>query len=255
VNKWSHLHGLKTQKENLVSSYKVISVVNVDQTEQDMSFKGGLPNIPERFEIPYCTQCSAELTFFFQIAFPKKHVWEGKVMAFFHCTSCYDVDNFWPKILYVRDHINISDHMLDKYQTNFRIFVFDASESVALQHKFKLKLKFESLAFQKINPKAKYDNTTKVGGRPAWDKSPLEGDDELYKEITYMGGGLEFLMQIERDWPYMRLPDAPLQFEHYKQYKDSPILSIYQPFMGPKIYFLGTTSPQVDPPRVLLYLM
>jgi hypothetical protein len=219
----------------------------------DTSFKGGVPNIPERFSIPYCEQCNSEMIFFFQITFPKNHVWEGKIMAFFHCISCNDTEKYWPKVLYVQDQIAIPDNLLDTYQTNFRILVFDSNDSLLLRSQFAQKVKFEKISFEKINPKAKYSNTTKVGGKPAWDVSQIEGIDELYREITYMGGGVEFLMQTERDWPFIRLPNTAPQFDYYQE--GSPLYNLYRPFMGPKMYFLGTTTPQLNPPRVLLYLM
>lgn len=36
------------------AAYKVLTIANVEQTEQDMSFKGGVPNIPDRFEVLLC---------------------------------------------------------------------------------------------------------------------------------------------------------------------------------------------------------
>jgi hypothetical protein len=221
-----------------------------------MSFKGGIPNIPKRFPIPHCTQCGAEMTFFFQIAFPRKHMWEGRTITFFHCTACANMDNYWPKTYYTRgqdNYPNIPDGFLDTYQTNFRIYVFETTEPVIQRNEAKHVLKFERLSFEKLNPRVKYYNTTKVGGIPAWDLSKLDGADEIYKEVTYMGAGFDFLMQVERDWSFTRLPETPPQFDYYKE--GSPVYNLYNPFMGPKMYFLGTTAPQLDPPRVLLYLM
>jgi hypothetical protein len=231
----------------------VISIPATEQSKTNLSFKGGIPNMPERFPIPHCLQCGAEMTFFFQITFPEKSVWEGKVICFFHCTTCNDAKRYWPMVLYVRDQISIPDNLLDTYQTNFRIYVFDSNEPVILRHEFARRLTFEKLEFEKVNSKSKYSNTTKIGGKPAWDISPLEGNDELYEEITYMGGGVEFLMQTQRDWTFTRLTDTLPQFDYYQE--GSPLYNLYRPFMGPKMYFLGTTSPQLNPPRVLMYLM
>jgi hypothetical protein len=196
------------------------------------------------------------MTFFFQVTFPKKHVWEGKTMAFFHCTTYRDTDNYWPKTYYTRgqdNYPNIPDEFLDTYQTNFRIYVFDTSEPVIQRNEAKRVLEFERLGFEKINPRVKYHNTTKVGGIPAWGANILDGADEIYKEVTYMGAGFDFLMQVERDWSFTRLPSTPPQFDYYKE--GSPIYHMYHPFMGPKMYFLGTKSSHLKPPRVLLYLL
>lgn len=236
-----------------MSSYKVISRPNEEQSAEDMSFKGGFPNIPKEFPIPHCKRCDVEMTFFFQVAFPEKHIWEGRVMAFFHCTQCKGLEKYWPMVLYVREQIHIPDNLLDTYQTNFRIFVFNSTDSTLMRSEITQKIEFERLGFEKVNPRAKYNDTTKVGGKPAWGISPLDGLDELYKEIVYMGGGVEFLMQTERDWPFKRLPHTLPQFDYYQE--GSPLYNFYRPFMGPKMYFLGTTSPQLNPPRVLMYLM
>jgi hypothetical protein len=236
-------------------SYKITSTPDAEQTINDMSFKGGIPNIPQRFEIPHCTLCGAEMTFFFQITFPKAHVWEGRVIVFFYCTSCYDVDKSWPQIIYVREQINISDNFLDTYQTNFQIWVFDANGPMALRLDFARRIKFERLEFEKINPKAKYGRLTKVGGTPAWNVNITTNkeDNELYKEVTYMSGGVDFLMQIERDWPFTRLPDAPLQMILPNYFSNETLP--YMLFNGSPLKLLGTTANQIKPPRVLLYLL
>jgi hypothetical protein len=239
-----------------MSSYKIKSVPNVEQTINDMSFKGGIPNIPERFSLPNCTQCGAEMTFFFQIAFPQKHIWEGKAMAFFHCTTYRDTDNYCPKTYYTRgqdDYPSIPDGFLDDYQANFRIYVFDTVEPATQRSEAKRILKFEQIRFEKINPKSKYSNTTKVGGVPAWDANTLDGANEIYKEISYMGAGFDFLMQVERDWSFARLPDAPLQMILPNYFANET--ADYSIFNGPKMYFLGTKSSNLKPPRVLLYLL
>jgi hypothetical protein len=196
------------------------------------------------------------MTFFFQIAFPQKHIWEGKVIAFFHCTSYRDMDNYWPKTYYTRGQDNypsIPNDFLDTYQTNFRVYVFETTEPVVQRIEAKRILKFERLSFEKINPKAKYYNSTKVGGTPAWDLSKLDGADEIYKEVTYMGAGFDFLMQVERDWSFVRLPDAPLQMILPNYFANET--ADYSIFNGPKMYFLGTRNSNLNPPRVLLYLM
>lgn len=240
------------------TSHKVFTISDAEQTEQDMSFKGGVPNIPDRFEVPCCSYCGAPLTFFFQVAFPKGHVWEGKVVAFFDCTSWEHPNNpnlDWQlDIIYTRDQIHIPDGLLDSYQKNFRILVFDAQEPTSLQPQFAEKLEFERLEFESANPRARYADATKLGGIPAWNHR-VQGDHKMYKEITYMGGGVDFLMQIPEDWKFKRLPQAPLQYEYYQQYKeDVPRRQIYSPFKGASIKFFGTNSSYLEPQRVLMYL-
>ena len=57
------------------------------QTGEENSFIGGKPKLPPGTEIPKCTLCGRELTFFFQIAFPENYPWAGKSMAVFDCTD------------------------------------------------------------------------------------------------------------------------------------------------------------------------
>ncbi len=235
-----------------MSAYKIVDVPDTEQTPRDLSFKGGVPNIPPALDLPHCALCKAEMTFFFQIAFPQDHVWEGRVMAVFHCTSCVNVNNYWPKLVFAEEHLMLEDDVLDTYQTNFRIFVFGAREAVSLRNEAKRVLKFEGIEFEKIAPAAK---ARKVGGTPNWSKHRWSGTSpsELYKQITYMGGGVVFLMQTENDWTFTRLPEAPPQFEHYTV--DQPRFNRYVLFNGPHLYFSGTTSSEVSPPRVLLYAL
>jgi hypothetical protein len=232
-----------------MSAYKIIDLPNTQQTSSDLSFKGGIPNIPQRFEIPYCKLCGAEMTFFFQIAFPEKHVWEGKVMAFFQCASN---NSEWPQFVFVEAQLAIPDDALDTYQTNFKIFIFDADEPVVQRYESKRVLKFERIAFERIPPSTR---VRKVGGIPNWSKNRWDGTSptELSKQISYMSGGVVFLMQAENDWTFERLPDAPPQFTHYKE--EQPRYNRYSLFRGPYLYFLGTTSPQLNPSRVLLYAL
>jgi hypothetical protein len=109
---------MSSQELNLMSSYKVITVPDSKQSSSDLGFKGGIPNIPHEAKIPNCKLCKSPMTFFLQIVFPKDHIWDDKVMVFSHCTSCYDVDNYWPKTYYTRGQEHyplIPDGFLDSY--------------------------------------------------------------------------------------------------------------------------------------------
>jgi len=228
-----------------MSSYKLIPQSNTVQAESDRTFRGGVPNMPKHLQLPICTLCGAEMTFYFQIAFPDRHVWNGWIMCVFHCTSCYDVENFWPKAAY-GGMIHIPDDYVDKYQTNFRVLVYEISETSLMRTEARRVLKFERIVLEKLNPNNRYYGTTKVGGKPAWS---YENEPDLYKRMTYMGGGFVFLMQIAADWKFTPLEEAPPQpwFQPPETYKESPY---YYLFNGPPIYFLGTTSLNLDPPRV-----
>ncbi len=51
------------------------------------SFIGGKPCLPSSVSLPVCKICGEPLTFFFQVAFPEGHIWAGKSLAFFFCSS------------------------------------------------------------------------------------------------------------------------------------------------------------------------
>ena len=51
------------------------------------SFIGGKPCLPPSIPLPVCKICGEPLTSFFQVAFPEGHIWTGKSLAFFFCSS------------------------------------------------------------------------------------------------------------------------------------------------------------------------
>lgn len=55
------------------------------QNENYTSFIGGRPRIPDNTTLPKCHICGEPLVFFFQVDFPKSHLWEGKTLAMFAC--------------------------------------------------------------------------------------------------------------------------------------------------------------------------
>lgn len=69
------------------------------QDPQTLSFIGGYPRIPIAEDLPKCQLCGAEQSFFFQVAFPKNHVWRDLSIAVFACTSCDDEKYCVPEML------------------------------------------------------------------------------------------------------------------------------------------------------------
>lgn len=95
---------------------------NQKQNESDLSFIGGQPCIPPSIEMPVCELCGAEQTFFFQVAFPEGHVWQGLSMAVFACTSCAHEEYLIPEMLQgALPNADIPEGFLDSYQRNFKI--------------------------------------------------------------------------------------------------------------------------------------
>lgn len=235
---------------------------NIKQTKEILSFRGGIPNIPDRFSIPLCVFCKSEMTFFYQVAFPKKHIWADQVVAFFQCTSyscdkskSYGYSGRFSRI-FVQAFEEIVDNILLEYQDDFQIYVFPNWETTILRNDFKLKLQFEKIDFVEVDGRKAYPNDMKLGGRIDWGNLfPHAGTRDKWtnKEISYMGGGIDFLMQIPEDWGPTRLASTPFQFEHYSQYPNPKHQDLYSLFDKSALKIFGTNSPELDPQQVLIF--
>lgn len=214
------------------------------QSEKDYSFIGGLPRIPEKTALPTCRLCGSELTFFFQVAFPNDHAWANLSMALFACTSCVHEEYFIPKMLDgPLPGINIPENFLTDYQKNFRVLVFKTEEG-RLRHDYTEKVAFKR--WQLVSSNRDSARETKIGGMPGWlleDEAPA-----TYNQTTPM----VFLMQIQEDFPFDKLPDAPPQImlglTQEPEPSDDPY---YELFLGNNVYFFGTKDSD-DP---LVYIL
>ncbi|PYE51070.1 hypothetical protein DES52_116137 [Deinococcus yavapaiensis KR-236] len=74
---------------------------------------GGVPHLPVGESTSTCAFCHDPMTFFFQVAFPEKHAWAGKIMTMFACTRCEPQEAVTPSILPVIQ--SPSDGFLDFY--------------------------------------------------------------------------------------------------------------------------------------------
>ena len=72
---------------------------NDQQSVNDDSYIGGLPKLPQAENIPICSLCSKEMTFFLQVAFPTDHPWVNDSTAIFSCVDCVNEDYFIPEML------------------------------------------------------------------------------------------------------------------------------------------------------------
>ena len=219
-------------------AYELIRHPNILQTEDNLSHIGGYPNLPPNQELPKCKLCHASMTFFFQIEFPKRHAWAGRVMAVFQCTCCAERDYLTPPS--TPDGIHLPDYFLDTYEKNFRIMNFE-SKSTTLRQDYIPIIKYESI---KLKSKTTSSCITKVNGKPNW----RNGNE--FPE-SYMGSRFAFLMQIWDDWEFFKLEEAPPQTE-YPWFGDSIRTDgKYVFFGGILLYFFGTL--ELQSPKVYLF--
>ena len=196
-----------------------------------LSFIGGRPFLPPEAEIPACAVCSAHMCFFFQIAFPVGHAWEGSLLGMFHCVSCSSESTLVPAMLSgpLRS-AEIPQGFLTAYQTNFRIVVADVTST-------KVRTDYAPLIEHTRISLASW----RVGRRPKWlleDETP--GSYESHNEPT-------FLFQVPQGMTFPTRPGAPLQktidLEGQVVDDDRPY---YELFLGNAIYAFGFGTPSAE---------
>ncbi|PWK14455.1 hypothetical protein [Tumebacillus permanentifrigoris] len=219
-----------------------------DQTEQqsrsDTSFIGGVPVLPSDHQIPQCTLCGAEQTFYFQVAFPPEHVWDGLTMAVFACTSCAVRGAFIPEMLTGRLHgVEVPKDFLTNYQTNFRVLVFSTHNGI-MRNDYQMKVKFKRIELVRSDDPDVEEH--KVGGNPNWileDETPG----------SYQGGiSMELLLQFLQGYEFEILTEAPRQMELEWLTTSKPSEDLfYKLFIQNQLYFFGT----VDQDHPLVYIL
>ncbi|GIW28737.1 MAG: hypothetical protein KatS3mg070_2100 [Meiothermus sp.] len=228
-------------------SYKLVPGPTRPQTEADISFRGGVPRMPAELELPRCQRCGDEQTFFFQVAFPEKHLWHGWVMCVFSCSSCFDKYDPSPRGHYTAPDV-LPDGYLDRLETDYRIILYPADSPTArMRTEARQLLKFEEIRFEKLRVNNRHYET-KLGGKPFWidDPRPIE-------EIEYMGGHFVFIGQFMEEFNFFpALEDAPPPKASGQWIRTKPVKAYGLFHVGGNFLFFGTTSPRVIPPRVLI---
>jgi len=188
--------------------------------------------LPVGADLPRCQLCGANQTFFFQVAFPSGHPWEGMTMGVFACTSCATEDSSIPQML-DGPLLNaiIPDGFLDAYQKNFHLHVFDSTLGVK-RLDYVEKIKYAPLEL--IASTSSSIDDSRVGGSPVWlleDESPR----------SYAGKAeMQFLLQISSDTKFDLLDSAPGQMEiGLRGLPESSPNRYYQLFNGNFLYFFG----------------
>lgn len=224
------------------------SILQKNEQNESTSFIGGKPRIPQSVTLPVCKICGAPLTFFFQAAFPAGHIWSGKSLAFFYCSSAYhkhrDKEQFPPSVRASgKNNFLIPPGAIEpqRYQTLFRAIVFDTSDGV-LREDYP-----EKVAYQEIHWKASKKKDKQVpiilGGEPIWCKQGKEAP------ASYDGKPMNLLLQIAENFNFDKLPSAsPEMQEDFRTGKfiprAEPNYTLFYDFN--RIYLWGTTDPE-DP--------
>lgn len=207
----------------------------VRQDERTNSYIGGIPHLPEMMDVPQCTLCGAEQTFFFQIELPKDHRWEGSIMAVFACTACADEDFFIPEMLPGKlQGIDIPNGFLDEYQMNFQVIVFK-SEEATLKTNYMERVKYKKIHLVVTADIHAYEH--KLGGMPNW-----LIDDEA--PSGYNSTPMFFLMQMVEGYTFETVQGAPgqasISLTGEMDYLHDPF---YRLFLSNQLYFFGTDDP------------
>ena len=204
------------------------------QKREHRTYIGGKPSIPSETAIPKCRLCASEQTFYFQIAFPPDHFWNGLTLACFACTSCADETHLIPEMLKVKlKGANIPEGFLGHYQTNFSFQVFPTSEST-LRDDYIEKISFKPLMMVS-NISEPTEDAIQIGGEPDWlmeDESP-----STYNNTAKM----TFLLQIPQGYKFEINNNAPGQAELDLSGKPVPSDNkYYELFIGNAVYLFGT---------------
>ncbi|GMK38550.1 hypothetical protein PCCS19_16040 [Paenibacillus sp. CCS19] len=205
------------------------------QNNSERSFVGGHPVIPQEHDLPTCRLCDAQLTFFFQIAFPTGHAWAEKSMAVFACTCCVNEDHYIPQMLEGQLSGAIIPHnFIRDYQNNFRIIVFPTQDGVMRTDYVPL-VKYKTI--QLLDTEDEDVSENKVGGNPnrlLEDESPAKLENST---------PMVFIMQLLEGLTFETMPSAQPQAKlnlfgevHY------PNSDCYELFIANQVYFFGTAS-------------
>lgn len=186
--------------------YSILTCIEQKDDDSD-SFIGGKPCIPADISLPICKVCGEPLTFFFQVAFPKGHMWEGKSLAFFFCTSTYykhDAHEWFPPILLASDGEDVSFKELEpnNYQTLFRVYFFDTKDGV-LREDYHEKVMYYRIDWK---PGRRRDKKIPIilAGEPIW-----MNNFQRERPKSCGGENMELVLQVADYFNFEKYPDAP----------------------------------------------
>jgi len=205
------------------------------QSDSDQSFVGGIPRVLPGTTPPKCGLCGADLTFFFQVAFPAPHAWHGHSLALFVCTSGGDRDHLIPDMLDADEMKGASAprDFLETYQKAFRILVFESALGETLRGYR------ERVAFAPLDVRSTKEGAIGfLNDKPKW-----ESGDETPGKVA--GSAPVFLLQVfaQTDFPVVK--GAPRQMVPGNKGKPRRTLSpdLYYLFSSGAVYLFGPRKP------------
>ena len=229
-------------------SWNCIIKEDEKQTSSTLSYIGGKPNLPLSLSIPKCTICGDEMTFMFQIAFPKEHFLNKKTMSVYFCTlkdhDIYCIPEIPPPDVFFDketdeyiDNIEVTKEFLEQYERNFKILVFD-TDNAEIVESYEEKCIFKNIEFE-MSEYTNPDIDFVIGGEPIW----IMGEDinetpNSICEDTNIG----LIMQIREDYIFDKHFDAHIQENEYRvETNEEKLRRIpYMLFASDRIYFWGT---------------
>jgi hypothetical protein len=171
------------------------------------------------------------MCFFFQVALPVGHPWQGALVAMFMCISCCSEDSLIPEMLSVALRgAEIPQGFLTSYQTNFRIVVSDIRSA-------QLRADYDPAILQSLIDVP----TWRIGAEPFWlvdDETP--GSYGSFRDPA-------FLFQVPPGMTFPKLPGARpqkmLDLSGNVVDEDRPS---YELFLGNASYFFGFGEPSAE---------
>ena len=212
-----------------------IKIGNGVQSNEILSFIGGVPRLEPGQDIPICELCGNSQTFFLVIAFPNEHAWHDLSLSLFQCTSCSNEDYLIPHLpTPLEKAIVMENIVLNKNRKNYSILI-SVTKKAILSKTYVEKIIFRPLIFAK----GTIDNPFfLLGGKPKWllsDESPLSIDKT--QPI--------FLFQLPIDIEYEVIDSAPGQIElaYFSEEKTEESKDrFYNLFIGNALYLFGSNT-------------
>ncbi len=168
------------------------------------SFVGGRPMLPPGVVIPVYAGTGTPMTFFFQVAMPAGHRWQGWIVSVFAVTDHAERGACIPDLPSPLAGAALTTAFFTRYQRFFRLLVFEGGGAEPV-HAYAEKVAFHALHRSDEVP----DDAVafgRIGAAPWW----LLGD-EAPASFEGRSDAIAFLFQSVEDYEFATVPGAPRQ--------------------------------------------